>query len=464
MAGPALTPPKRPTFRLSLSGQLLTVTLWFVLTLQALMFVPAMATYREQWIESRLDDAQLLALTHQHSLMPIEQWEVVLEKANLKSIRIVDDDGKSMHLQGRQRILQARLIDVRGYGYWQSLSETISDFFGNPGRHMRLVAYSSVPSIHKLEVVVSADELGRDMRKHARRVAITGTLVSIVSALIVYFALSRMFVRPLLRVNRAMRTFRNGPDQPENIITPSGRHDELGRAEWELQHLQTEVQRALIERRRLAALGQAVAKIAHDLRNMLSTAHLSVDRLSASADPKVASPAKRLAKSISRASTLAETAMSYGKAEEPAPKPTPLMLKKVLEFAADDAGLGEECLLNFRLGKRVRVYADPDQVHRVFMNIFKNAREAGATEITVVAKSDDQDAVIDLVDNGPGIPERLQEQLFQPFSGSTRADGFGLGLSIVKELLELNKGKILLQNTDETGTHFAVVLPIPNAT
>ncbi len=463
-----LNAPPRPRFRLTLSGQLLTVTLWFALGLQALTFVPALTTYREQWVEQRLEDAQLLARAFQISDMSPAGVSQLLDKAEITSIRVVHDDETQMVFQTRRRVPDSATVDVRDYAYMQSLTETFQVLWAPPGRYLRLVSYTTLDDAKMLEVMVPEHDLRVGLWGYAARVAGMGTVISIVFALLVYWALSRMFVRPLLRLNRAMRRFRLGPDQADNVITPSKRQDELGRAEHELEHLQTEVQRALGERRRLAALGEAVAKIAHDLRNMLATAQLSVDRLSASADPKVANPAKRLARSISRASGLAEAAMTYGKAEEPKPEPKSLAVKAVMEQAADDAGLNGACQLKLGAGQALKLYVDPDQAHRVFLNLMKNARQAGATQLEIKAKlarrDDEEGGVsegldITVSDNGPGIPEKLRDRLFQPFSGSTRDDGFGLGLSIVRELVELNRGEIHLLHTHKAGTAFQIWLP-----
>ena len=77
---------------------------------------------------------------------------------------------------------------------------------------------------------------------------------------------------------------------------------------------------ALTARARLASLGEAVAKISHDLRNMLSVATLVADRLETSEDPTVKRIAPKLLNSLNRAINLTEATLAFGRAEEPAPK------------------------------------------------------------------------------------------------------------------------------------------------
>src|SRR5262249_60724488 len=88
------------------------------------------------------------------------------------------------------------------------------------------------------------------------------------------------------------------PDAPSRIIVPSNRADEIGLAEMELASLQQRLRAALGHRSRLAALGEAVAKINHDLRNILSTAQLMSDRLGMSNDPQVKRTTPPLMKTI----------------------------------------------------------------------------------------------------------------------------------------------------------------------
>ena len=94
-------------------------------------------------------------------------------------------------------------------------------------------------------------------------------LISGITAVLVYLALHYLFVRPMRRVTANMTAFRADPENPDRIIVPSGRVDEIGIAERELAAMQTELASTLQQKSRLAALGLAVSKINHDLRNLL---------------------------------------------------------------------------------------------------------------------------------------------------------------------------------------------------
>ena len=131
----------------------------------------------------------------------------------------------------------------------------------------------------------AALEGGHD--RYALNILWLSMVISLITAALVYFALSRLLVRPMMRITRNMVRFREDPEDPSRIIVPSGRHDEIGTAERELGQMQRQLSGALLQKTRLAQLGLAVSKINHDLRNMLANAQLISDRLTAIPDPTV---------------------------------------------------------------------------------------------------------------------------------------------------------------------------------
>ena len=118
----------------------------------------------------------------------------------------------------------------------------------------------------------------------------------------------------------------------------------------------------------------------------------------------------------------------------------------------------------WRLGNRVTtdlvIRADRDQMHRVLTNLIKNAVEAKATAVTVDAERRGDGAVRILVsDDGPGLPKRALDNLFQPFSGSARSGGTGLGLANAREILRAHGGDLALLHSGADGAMFAISLP-----
>ncbi len=211
-----------------------------------------------------------------------------------------------------------------------------------------------------------------------------------------------------------------------------------------------------------------MAKINHDLRNMLTSAQIASERLALSGDPKVAQALPRLERALDRAILLASNVLTFGKSSEPAPDKHPISLRAALEAASEDARLSRRGVrLVIETPPGARVDADPEQLHRILVNLFRNAREAidgvdgraGVGMIRATLIQEEGQSRIRLTDNGPGLPERAMANLFQPFAGSTRRGGAGLGLAIAKELTQGHGGDLSVVETSEAGATFEIRLP-----
>jgi len=331
-----------------------------------------------------------------------------------------------------------------------------------------VVATPSIRDGEFVEIVAPDAPLKAALQRYIISLIGVAALFAVVIAGSLYLLLNLFFVLPMQRITRSMERFRADPDDSAAAIHPSGRRDEIGRAESELDRMQADLRAALNNRARLAALGEAVAKINHDLRNMLTSAQIASERLAQSGDPKVAQALPRLERALDRAIKLATGVLTYGKTEEPVPAPLVLRLKPAIEAAAEDAGLTTEGVcLRSHAPAAARVIADPEQLHRILVNLMRNGREAIQSDpgagrkgmITIAVDEEDGVAIIRVADNGPGVPERVQSRLFQPFAGSGRPDGTGLGLAIARELAQAQGGDLALAETGPLGAVFEVRLP-----
>ncbi len=116
-----------------------------------------------------------------------------------------------------------------------------------------------------------------------------------------------------------MQSYAKAPEDARQIITPTASVTELRDAEEALRMMQTQLTSSLKQKERLAQLGGAVAKVSHDLRNILTSAQLFTDRIELSDDPLVKRMAPKLVNSITRAVNLCETTLAFGRVDEPAP-------------------------------------------------------------------------------------------------------------------------------------------------
>ena len=209
-------------------------------------------------------------------------------------------------------------------------------------------------------------------------------------------------------------------------------------------------------------LGAAVAKVNHDLRNSLATAMLIGDRLAASEDPDVQRLVPRMFKAMDRAVNLCSQTLDYASATMPTLNLKACKLTDVVRMAGEtltqEASDGPFTWDN-EVPDNLTLMADAGQMLRVFENLGRNAREAGATSVRVAAFLDGGMMTIEIADDGPGMPEQAVSRLFQPFAGSAREGGTGLGLVIAREVVHAHGGEIDLDRTGPEGTVFRLRLP-----
>ncbi len=220
--------------------------------------------------------------------------------------------------------------------------------------------------------------------------------------------------------------------------------------------MQEGLRQQLRQREHLANLGLAVAKINHDLRNMLASAQLMADRLATTSDPNVQRFVPKMLETLDRAIAFCQATLAYGKAQEQTPKLAPVALLMLVNDVGEQLALSPESVpaLQVDITPGLRVSADPDHLHRVLTNLLRNARSAlenlpeGAPRIIrISAEIKNGQILLDIRDSGPGIPPRIRETLFQAFSGGGQRGSTGLGLTIALELLRGMGGDMTLMET-----------------
>jgi signal transduction histidine kinase len=230
--------------------------------------------------------------------------------------------------------------------------------------------------------------------------------------------------------------------------------------------MQRELAETLSQKTRLAALGLAVSKISHDLRNMLSSAQLLSDRLITVKDPTVQRLVPKLIASLDRAIRLCARTLDFGQAQETPPRRQRFELAPLVTEVGDSLGLPRPKLIGWSVDieEALEVDADRDQLFRVLSNLCRNAVQAlesqdeAAGEIVVAARREGSVTVIEVADTGPGVPERARAHLFKAFQSVARKGGTGLGLAIAAELVQAHGGNLTLLDT-EGGAIFRVTIP-----
>ncbi len=479
MADAAPTPqelerPKRPRFFWpgGLSARLLTLTILFAVLAGACAVPPALASFEAKWLLDRTRAGELASMAP--DVAPnrkVSQQVAAQLLAGAGVVRVaIQSDGMSIPiLTGPMLKRQPYVVDLRRQDQLSWLVAPFQTLLGGEGGYVRVIAK---PGIYRnadfVDVVAPDAELRRELASYLWKLLLVAAFFTTGIGAVVYLSLNLFLVRPMQRITNAMERFRADPEDAGARVQLSGRRDEIGRAEAELDRMQADLRAALNSRARLAALGEAVAKINHDLKNMLTSAQIASERLAALKDPKVSQALPRLERALDRAVKLASGVLTYGKTQEAAPEPRALTLAAAVESAAEEARLAERGVaLKNTIGVSEQVNADPDQLHRILANLLRNAREAiehqegrkAAGRLEVALSREGDQSIVRIKDNGPGVPERVRERLFQPFAGSGRPDSAGLGLAIARELAQAHGGDLILADTGPKGSTFELRLP-----
>ena len=452
----------------SLSGRLLFFTTLFVLLAELLIYFPSAARQYHDLLAARLASAQIAVLAldevRDTDLSP-ELRREILANAGVRLVGLKRNNTRRLYLAESIPPAKDVEVDLRSAGMveliWTSLDCML---FGND-RVLRVLSVPRLEAGDLIEALIDEAPIRAEMLSFSTRILGLSLLIAAVTSLLVFAALYFLFVRPMQRLTQSMVRFQDKPDDAQRIIVPSLRADEIGQSERVLAAMQTELRQALQQREHLAALGTAVAKIQHDLRNILASALLASDRLAASKDPTVQALAPRLVQSIDRAIGLATNTLKYGRAEEAPPRRRRQKLLALADeamHAALAAGDGRTGWSN-AFDPELEVDADNEQLLRILINIGRNAAQAlegreGAT-ITLSAQRQNNVVTIDLSDNGTGIPEEARKRLFEPFAGKGRVGGTGLGLAIARELARGHGGEVALFSSGPSGTTFRTTIP-----
>jgi signal transduction histidine kinase len=459
---------RRRSFLNTLSGRFLILTVIFVMLAEVMIFVPSIARYRADFMLTRLKQAQIAALTQlavEDMIMPELEAEL-LKNAEVYNVVLRRDEVRQLVLSSPVPGEIHDTFDLRAAGPLELIRDAFACLLDPTNQIVRVIGYPVQDAGTLIEVTIETKPMRDAMVDYGLRILLLSALISVVTAFLLFLAVRRLLVLPIRRVVRHMQTYAEAPEDARRVIAPNADVEELRAAEEALQSMQTQLTSALRQKERLAQLGSAVAKISHDLRNILTTAQLFADRIEGSADPAVARSAPKLVNSISRAVSLCESTLAFGKAEEPPPQLRRLNLAQLVGEVAEGEGLGTEtqitCLIDIPPGLTIR--ADGEQLYRVISNLIRNARQAiEATgqpgTIEVSAGEDEGEWWIRVGDTGPGLPPRAREHLFAAFQGGARKGGTGLGLAIAAELVRGHGGRLELARSDTEGTEFTIHLP-----
>lgn len=454
----------------SLTGRFLALTIIFVMLAEVLIFVPSIARFRYDYLAERLERSQLASLSllaTPDDMVDQDLERELLINAEVLNIALRRDDFRELVLALPMPGMVDATYDLRDPSALALMRDALAVLIEQDDRIIRIIGTPVKAGGLEIEAATYEAPLREAMYDYGRNILMLSFLISVITAALLFLAVRRFIVAPIRRVAGNMTAFQGSPEDARKIIEPRASVLELRDAEVALQDMQMHISSSLKQKERLAQLGGAVAKVSHDLRNMLTTATLVADRLEQSSDPVVSKTVPKLIGSLDRAINLCERTLVFGKAEEPEPKIYDFELEDVVAEVLESEVLRTEGTLVTTcadVSPGMMVSADREQLFRVLINLARNARQAiensgQAGEVTLHAHQTLDETHIDVRDTGPGLPMKARENLFKPFAGGTRRDGTGLGLAIAAELIRGHGGRLELLETGPTGTAFRIALP-----
>ena len=238
-----------------------------------------------------------------------------------------------------------------------------------------------------------------------------------------------------------------------------------------------EAERGLRRQESLAAVGQATAQVAHEIRNPLGSIRLGVSMLRDSvSDQEGLNTIELVERGIKHLSKLVVDVAQFSrrKALEQSNVDLNELVNRSLELVADKINEKQTSIQKRLTDWKVTGHWDPDQLNQVFVNVIANAIDASPAQAVVTistevvsagaGNADDARAVkkqarISIADQGKGMDKTTLDRMFEPFF-STKKRGTGLGLAIVKQIVEQHEGTISVTSEPDQGTTFRIDLPL----
>ncbi len=463
---------RRRSFRVGITGRLIVLIAAFVMIAEVMIYIPAVANMRFNWLRNHLSAAYTAALVLETA--PQAMLTDAFERELLTSVGarliVLDENGTRRILASGDLPSKVDEISDLRRGSWPDLLGAAFRTLASPdGRVLTFLSPAPMGG-NAIEVTMDEAPLKAAMHAFSRRILIYSLIISVVVATLAGLALHRMILRPVRRLTTSIVDFGADPGDRSRIIVPSNRNHEIGHAERALAVMQEALALELSQKKNLANLGLAVAKINHDMRNMLSSAQILSDRLANLTDPLAQRLAPKLVATLDRAIRFCQATLTYGRAVDEPPRPRHLDLHALVAEAAETVAPVSHGLVRIENGVpgNFDITADAEQMFRVMLNLMRNGVEAleraGASNgkapvVTVRAWKESATTIIEVFDTGPGVPTPMRANIFAAFQNSARPGGTGLGLAIVADLVRAHGGSIVLRDHEGPGARFQITLP-----
>ena len=286
--------------------------------------------------------------------------------------------------------------------------------------------------------------------------------------------LSRQLSRPIDElVGWTQLIRRRAPLPPEGAAVTRGapEFEALRQALRELAETLAAARDRELEAERLRAFREVARRVAHEIKNPLTSMRIAVDQMRRSLvgpdakgqDARAVTAVQVLEAETDRLERLAREFADFGRLPE-GPQSEIDLVELLEELGRTGVPDGVRVAVSANGGgereRAIIIMGHYDPLRRAFANLLRNASEAmaghGAIDVTVTG--DASGIAVTIADHGPGIPDDLRQRVFEPYF-TTKADGTGLGLALVRQTLEAHRGTVALTATPGGGATFAIVFP-----
>ena len=283
---------------------------------------------------------------------------------------------------------------------------------------------------------------------------------------ILCFLMARYLAKPIVELQEASRRFANGDFSKKSIKSAMTRYDEIGDLAKDFNNMAERIEAGINSQKRL------FHDISHELRSPLARMQVGIELLQMKVPDSEKSLVNRLEKDVTRMNALIEEVLEFSKLENkqiggPIEE---VELGKALENVCSDAEFESKNKhkgVKLEIKQECSINGNSILIERAFENIIRNGLRFTPenTMVEVSLEKINNEAVVKVLDHGPGVPEDQIERIFAPFyciksDRNPQSGGIGLGLSIALKAIEVHNGNIKISNREEGGLLVTITLPI----
>lgn len=330
------------------------------------------------------------------------------------------------------------------------------------------VVYQGVIDHHTGELLGVISIPFFDSKNHLNRqqVEVFANLVTVftiifLSSVLVGYIILRNITSPLTTLSHRLRQT-NLEETNEPVVYHA--RDEIGQLVAEYNRMLEKLEHskaALALSQKETAWKEIARQVAHEIKNPLTPMRLKIQQLvrTNEGNERLIANLNSLINQIDTLSEIADSFSAFAKMPPPNNEEVPIsdLLMEVVQLYRN-----EKVTIDSEIEDDKHVYADPNILGRVFNNLLLNGIQSvlsGRPHLVVRLTEKDQKLVIEVIDNGQGIPEDQRKKIFTPYF-STKEKGSGIGLAIAKKGIEQAGGSIWFDSEEGKGTTFTVNLPV----